>query len=38
MLKRYRRNKRCGFNPWNGKISWRRAWQPTSIVLLGESY
>ena len=23
-----RRRKRCGFNPWVGKIPWRRAWQP----------
>ena len=23
-----RRSKRCGFNPWVGKIPWRRAWQP----------
>ena len=20
---------RCGFNPWVGKIPWRRKWQPT---------
>ena len=25
----YRRCKRCGFDPWVGKIPWRRAWQPT---------
>ena len=29
--------KRRGFNPWVGKISWRRAWQPTPIFLPGES-
>ena len=23
-----------GFNPWVGKIPWRRKWQPTSTVLL----
>ena len=23
---------RPGFNPWVGKIPWRRAWQPTSIL------
>ena len=23
-----RRHKRCGFDPWLGKIPWRRAWQP----------
>ena len=25
----HRRLKRCEFDPWVGKISWRRAWQPT---------
>ena len=24
------------FNPWVEKIPWRRAWQPTSVFLLGE--
>ena len=24
-----RRHKRHGFNPWVGKIPWRRKWQPT---------
>ena len=33
-----RRNKRCRFNPWVGKIHWRRAWQPTSVFLPGESH
>ena len=28
-----RRHKRCRFNPWVGKIPWRRAWQPTSVFL-----
>ena len=23
------------FNPWVGKISWRRKWQPTPVFLLG---
>ncbi|CAN0569506.1 unnamed protein product [Rangifer tarandus platyrhynchus] len=27
---------RCGFNPWVGKISWRRKWQPTPVFLPGE--
>ena len=27
-----------GFNPWAKKIPWRRAWQPTSVFLLGESH
>ena len=26
--------KRCGFNPWVGKIPWRRAQQPTSYSCL----
>ena len=30
--------KRCSFNPWVGKTSWRKAWQPTPIFLPGESY
>ena len=30
----YRIHKRCGADPWVGKISWRRAWQPTSVFLL----
>ena len=25
-----------GFNPWVGKIPWRRAWQPISVFLPGE--
>ena len=33
-----RRHKRCGFSPWVGKISWRRAWQPTPVFLPGESH
>ena len=28
-----RRYKRCGFDPWVGKIPWRRKWQPHSSVL-----
>ena len=27
---------RRGFNPWDGKIPWRRAWQPTPVFLPGE--
>ena len=33
-----RKHKRCGFNPWVGKISWRRVWQPTSVFFPGESH
>ena len=25
------------FDHWVGKMPWRRAWQPTSVFLLGES-
>ena len=28
--------RRPGFDPWVGKISWRRAWQPTPVLLSGE--
>ena len=34
----WRRRKRCGFDPWIRKIPWRRAWQPTSVFLPGESH
>ena len=29
--------RRLGFDPWVGKIPWRRAWRSTSVVLPGES-
>ena len=32
------RHKRCRFNPWVGKIPWRRAWQPTPVFLPGKSH
>jgi len=31
----------CGrpeFDPWVGKIPWRRKWQPTPVLLPGKSY
>ena len=31
---------KCGgpwFNPWVGKIPWRRVWQPTPVFLPGKS-
>ena len=34
----YRRCKRYEFDPWVGKIPWRRAWQPTPVCLPGESH
>ena len=33
-----RRHKRGRFNPWVGKIPWRRKWQPTPVFLLRESH
>ena len=30
--------RRPEFDPWVGKILWRRAWQPTPVFLLGESH
>ena len=27
----------AGFDPWVGKIPWRRKWQPTPVFLPGES-
>ena len=35
---RCRRHKRRGFDPWVGKIPWRRAWLPTPVFLPGESH
>ena len=29
---------RPGFDPWVGKIPWRRKWQPTPIFLTGKSH
>ena len=33
----YRWCRRRWFNPWVGKIPWRRAWQPTPVFVPGES-
>ena len=30
--------RRCRFNPWVGKIPWRRKWQPTPVFLSVEAY
>ena len=35
-IKLCRRHRRCGFNPWVGKILWRKTWQ--SIQYPGESH
>ena len=29
---------RPGFNPWVGKILWRRKWQPIPVLLPGKSH
>ena len=33
-----KRHKRHQFDPWVGKIVWRRNWQPTPVVLPGKSH
>ena len=33
-----RRHRRHGFDPWVGKIPWRRKWQPTPVFLPGKAY
>ena len=30
--------RRCGLDPWVGKICWRRKWQPTPVFLAGKSH
>ena len=32
------RMKRCRFDPWVGKIPWKKAWQPAPVFLPGKSY
>ena len=34
----YRKHRRLQFDPWVGKIPWRRAWQPTPVYLPGKSH
>ena len=31
-------NTRLGFDPRDGEIPWRRAWQPTPVFLPGDSH
>ena len=33
-----KRHTRLGFNPWVRKNPWKRAWQPTPVLLPGESH
>ena len=37
LVKNCLQSKRSRFNPWVGKIPWRKVWQPTPVLLLGES-
>ena len=40
-LRRWSVCPQCGrprFNPWVGKILWRRKWQPTPVLLAGKSH
>ena len=32
------RRRRCWFDPWVGKIPWRRKWQPAPVLMPGKSY
>ena len=36
--RKHRRQKKCRFSPWVGKIPWRRKWQPTPVSLPGKSH
>ena len=38
MVERLPKCGRPGFDPWVEKISWRRKWQPTPVLLPGKSY
>ena len=38
MVKSLLQHRRPGFNPWVGKILWRRKWQPTPVFLPGKSH
>ena len=37
LVKNHLQYRSSGFDPWVGKIPWRRTWQPTSVFLPGES-
>ena len=38
MAQRLKRLPAMQFDPWVGKIPWRRKWQPTPVFLPGESH
>ena len=31
-------SRKCGFDPWVGKMPWRKKWQTTPVFLPGESH
>ena len=33
-----RRCKKCGLNPWVGKIPWSSKWEPTPVFLLAKPH
>ena len=37
-VKRLPTFRETGFDPWVGKIPWRREWQPDSVFLPGKSH
>ena len=38
MVKNCLQSRRREFEPWVGKIPWKRKWQPTPVFLHGESH
>ena len=34
----FTKHKRCGFNPWVGRILWSSKWQPTPVFLPGKPH
>ena len=38
MIKHLSAVRRPGFDPWVGKMPWRRKWQPTPVLLPGKSH
>ena len=38
VLKNLLQCRRHGFNPWVGKVLWRKKWQPTLVFLPGKSH
>ena len=38
VAQRVKQCRRPRFDPWVGKIPWRREWQPTPVLLLGKPH